>query len=282
MRHFTVIFVDFFQSAVAAVQFLTRIPVPVQVPFEEKVLRRSIVFFPAAGLLVGLSLWVSGYLLSAALPSVAAAALLTAVWAGVTGGLHLDGLMDTADGVLSHRSRERMLEIMKDSRTGAMGVMACVLQLLCKYGLLFALLDAAAAAGWKGAAGLLLAVPIWSRWFMAVAVAMWPYAGISKDLGALFRGAEGRHVAASTLLALLLSVPGLIWSSAGGMASGLLLALAAALLAAGLGAAVACRLARRLGGLTGDTYGALNELVETVLLLAAVFYLVHGAGSFPG
>ena len=76
------------------------------------------------------------------LPTMPAAVLLLAIWVVLTGGLHLDGLMDTADGILSHRPREQMLEIMKDSRVGAMGVIVCVLHLLLKFSLLYTLLDA--------------------------------------------------------------------------------------------------------------------------------------------
>ena len=104
------------QAFVAAIQFLTRIPVPVEVPFTNAVLKRSTLFFPVAGLLVGLATWGGGWLLQQVLPVMPAAALTLLIMLGMTGGLHLDGLMDTADGILSHRSRERMLEIMKDSR----------------------------------------------------------------------------------------------------------------------------------------------------------------------
>ena len=86
------------------------------------------------------------------------------------------GLMDTADGILSHRPREQMLEIMKDSRVGAMGVIVCVLHLLLKFSLLYTLLDTEH-VGERGSLLVLLAiVPIWSRWFMVAAIKNWPYA----------------------------------------------------------------------------------------------------------
>lgn len=263
----------FFQSFIAAVQLLSRFPAPVSVPFEEKILRRSLVFYPLVGALIGSFLWAVGGVLSIALPAHAAAALLTAAWAAVTGGLHLDGLMDTADGVLSHRSRERMLEIMKDSHTGAMGVMACVLQLLCKYALLSALLAAGPELGWHRLAGILILTPLWSRWAMTGAMVLWPYAGGSGGLGAMFREAGFRHLAGSSTAAILLAViPGML--AGGSLLSGLLLVTAAALAAGLTGAYIAVRLSRKLGGLTGDTYGAINELTEAGLLLAAVLYAV--------
>jgi adenosylcobinamide-GDP ribazoletransferase len=256
---------------VAAFQLLSRFPFPVQVPYEERVLRRSVVFYPVVGFAIGLVLLTAGYLLSAVLPAAAASALLTGIWVSLTGGLHMDGLMDTADGLLSHRSRERMLEIMKDSRVGAMGVIACVLQLLLK----FAFLDAMLASGWSGAAGLVLAAPIWSRWFMVAAIALWPYARGNEGMGSMFTRVGSRQLLGCSVLAVLLSLAGLAVFG-GGLRDAFVLSSAGLLLAGLPGTLLARRIAAKLGGLTGDTYGAINELVETALLLAAVLYIISG------
>jgi cobalamin 5'-phosphate synthase/cobalamin synthase len=256
---------SFLQSGAAAFQFLTRLPVPVTVPFDERTLKASVVWYPAVGLVVGALLSAAGAIGSMLLPPLAASAIVVAVWLALTGGLHLDGLMDTADGLLSHRSRERMLEIMKDSRVGAMGVIAGCLQLLLKFALL---------TGWTGevrlAPWLLLpAVPAFSRAFLAAAIAGWPYARAEgAGLGGLYRGVTRRHASGAAALAALLALPLAI--AAYGPARLLEAAVAAALLAAvayAAGLLLARRIARKLGGLTGDTYGALNELLETVLLL---------------
>lgn len=260
-----------FHSMVAAFQLLSRFPVPVQVPYEERVLRRSVIFYPAVGFAIGLVLLAAGYLLSAVLPAAVAAALLTGIWVALTGGLHMDGLMDTADGILSHRSRERMLEIMKDSRVGAMGVMACVLQLLLK----FALLDALLQKGWSAGAGLVLAAPVWSRWFMVAAIALWPYARGKEGMGSMFTGVGSRQLLGCSVLAVLLSLGGLAVFG-GGLRDAFVFSSAGLLLAGLGGALLARRIAAKLGGLTGDTYGAVNELVETGLLLAAVLYISNG------
>lgn len=262
--------VAWWYSFVAAFQLLSRIPFPLQVPFEERVLRRSVVFYPAVGLVIGLLLAAAGIGLSAVLPVSASAALLTGLWVALTGGLHLDGLMDTADGLLSHRSRERMLEIMKDSRVGAMGVMACVLQLLVKYALLCSMLE----AEWPLAAGLLIVVPVWSRWFMVASMASWPYARQGEGMGALFAGVGARHLLGTSVAAALLSGAVLVLSSSD-WKDAVVLSACAALTAGCAGLLVAVRMAGKLGGLTGDTYGAINELVEAALLLAAVLYVVN-------
>lgn len=246
----------------AAFQLLSRFPVPVEIPFDNRVLRRSVVCYPVVGLAIGLVLAGAGWVLSLLLPPVPAAALVTGLWVALTGGFHLDGLMDTADGVLSHRSREDMLAIMKDSRVGAMGAAACVLQLLLKFALLEGLLE----SGWQAWAGLLPAVAIWSRWAMAAAVAWWPYARSGGGLGALLSGFGGRQLAVCTVLAAGLSAGAGAWGG-GAILTDMALALALSLPALGFSVLLARRLAVKLGGLTGDTYGAINELTETFLLL---------------
>ncbi|MCZ8516388.1 adenosylcobinamide-GDP ribazoletransferase [Paenibacillus filicis] len=265
MRAFRLAIGEWTAAALAAFQFLTRLPVPVRLNYTDALFRRSVVFYPLAGLVLGLLLALAGWLLRMGLPTLPAAALLLTLWVGLTGALHLDGWMDTADGVLSHRSRERMLEIMKDSRVGAMGVMACVLLLLLKWSLLSELLQG---DGHLGPSALpMILIPLWSRWYMVIAIACWPYARAegSGGLGGYFRGVGRKHLAAVTALALLLStavlaVIGQGWMMLGMLAGGALVT----------GAAGSLYLSRKLGGLTGDTYGALNELIETVLLLALV------------
>lgn len=263
MRNRSAGWMEIMQPLGAAFQLLSRFPVPVQIPFDKKVLSRSVVCYPVVGLAIGLVLWGAGWGLSLILPPVPAAALLTGLWLVLTGGFHLDGLMDTADGILSHRSRDEMLAIMKDSRVGAMGAAVCVLQLLVKFALLEGLLE----TGWQAWAGLLPAVAIWSRWAMAAAVAWWPYARANGGMGAMLSGFGGRQLSVCTVLAALLAAG--TGSLAGeGILPGVALALSLGVLALGFSVLLARRLAAKLGGLTGDTYGAINELTETFLLLA--------------
>ncbi|MNP13317.1 Cobalamin synthase [compost metagenome] len=185
--------------------------------------------------------------------------------------------MDTADGLLSYRSREKMLEIMKDSRVGAMGVMACVLLLLLKMSLIASLLE-------KGPlyTGLaFMTVPVWSRWFMTWAMRTWPKARQGEGLASHFQGFGTRDAVYSAVLAFLLSALVIL------LAVIYLLGQSASLpwlqlsiyfllhpvLAWIMGTWAARRMNAKLGGLTGDTYGALNEGLEALLLLVAVIVL---------
>ncbi|WP_051620879.1 adenosylcobinamide-GDP ribazoletransferase [Paenibacillus sp. UNC451MF] len=263
-------------ACAAAFQFLTRLPVPVTLEYNDALFRRSVVFYPLVGAVIGLLIGAAGWLLQGWLAPGVTAALLLALWVAMTGGLHLDGLMDTADGIFSYRSREKMLEIMKDSRVGAMGVIACVLVLLCKWTLLQQWLP----LSWRGS---LLALPLaalWSRWYMVVAIAFWPYARQdqtgSSRLGAFFRGLGAKHLILHTGLAVLLSWI-VVWMMGEPFISlrGLMLVGLVAVGCAVIGVLISVFISRKLGGLTGDTYGAINELLETFLLLF-LYIIIHG------
>ncbi|WP_127584142.1 adenosylcobinamide-GDP ribazoletransferase [Paenibacillus koleovorans] len=264
--------VEWLKACAAAFQFLTRIPVRLQLDYDEALFRRSAVFYPLVGAVIGLLLLIAAKLLGAALPPAASAVLLVGGWLAVTGGLHMDGLMDTADGLLSHRSRERMLEIMKDSRVGAMGVMGGGWMLLLKAALLYSLL---ADSVHPEALDYLAIVPIWSRLFLVYAIAGWPYAREGEGLGRLFAAVSTREAALATILAVVLTLA-LFNPLQMGVGTALLHLLTTAALTAIIGILAARWMAAKLGGLTGDTYGALNELLEAALLLGAVawgFYM---------
>ncbi|RRJ64371.1 adenosylcobinamide-GDP ribazoletransferase [Paenibacillus oralis] len=280
------------QPILAAFQFLTRFPVRAELDFTPELLRRSARYYPLVGAAVGLSVWAVAILSAWLLPPLPAAVLTLIAWVWVTGGLHLDGWMDTADGLLSYRPREKMLEIMKDSRVGAMGVLACVLLLMLKASLLASLLQGGA---WQTGAALLTA-PVWSRWFMTRAMRFWPNARQGEGLAGQFRGFGSRDARGAAVWAIVLTVaamlpavllvilpisvqPILQATEAGAALRGsidlplvelLLYACLHPLLAWAGGTLAARWMSAKLGGLTGDTYGALNEGLEAALLLLAV------------
>ncbi|MGG4221323.1 adenosylcobinamide-GDP ribazoletransferase [Paenibacillus jamilae] len=279
------------QAVAAAFQFLTRLPVKAELDFSPELLKRSASYYPLVGVVIGIIVWGFASITTMVLPPLPCAILTLAIWVWLTGGLHLDGWMDAADALFSYRSRERMLEIMKDSRVGAMGVIACVLLLMLKAALLYTVLAE------RNVSGLLLLPMVWSRWFMVHAMKRWPKARNDDGLAARFADMSGGRVG----LALFWAVVVTLGAAAGqyilaGVAtvteeSGnlslagshlqMLLSYAESLpiwitfvllplLAYGVGTFTANRINHRLGGLTGDIYGALNELLETVLLLLIV------------
>lgn len=260
-------------ACAAAFQFLTRLPVPVTLDYNDALFRRSVIFYPLVGAVIGLLVGSVGWLLQGWLAPGVTAALLLALWVAMTGGLHLDGLMDTADGIFSYRSREKMLEIMKDSRVGAMGVIACVLILLCKWTLLQQWLP----LSWRGSLWGLPLAALWSRWYMVVAIAFWPYARQdqtgSNRLGAFFRGLGAKHLILHSGLALGLSCF-FIWLIGESLLSSILILGAVVIGCTVVGVWLSVFISRKLGGLTGDTYGAINEVLETFLLLC-LYIVIH-------
>lgn len=238
---------------IIAFQFLTRLPLPISVPYHPSLVSLSVLFYPLIGLVIGLLLYIAALLLPLGLAPLNAAVIL-AIWVGVTGGLHMDGLMDTADGLGSHRDRARTLEIMKDSRVGAMGVLAAIFLLLFKWTALWLLLQHSIIAP-------LLIAPITSRWWMAVAIYQYPYVGGDNGLGRFFRETGKKTLLGTTAFAgLFIAI--VAWNYGGGWM------IAPQIIAGWL----ATRgISRKLEGLTGDTYGALNEMIETVGLIAAVY-----------
>jgi adenosylcobinamide-GDP ribazoletransferase len=240
-----------------ALTFLTKLPWPWRGPADETALARSMFWFPWVGALLGLIFWGAWAGLHRVLPAPAAAAVLLTLTVWVTGGLHLDGLADTADGLGGGHTPEKALAIMKDSRVGAFGVISLILGLVLKFSLFLSL-----ATQPRGADALLL-FPIISRWSMVLLAYLSPYAraagglGQAMTLGVSSRVLMGASLSAGGLALLILGAPGLV------------LLLAAAVLV-WLGRLY---FQRRLGGITGDILGATNEVVEIMVLAGAVILL---------
>ena len=234
------------QEVMLAFSFLTVIPMPT-LEYQPGLLGRAGRWFPLVGLLLGGVLTLAHWGLSQLFPPLLTSALVTTLWAALTGGLHLDGLADCCDGLLAATSRERRLEIMRDPRTGAFAVVGVVL---------FLLLKVMALAALPAAQPALLLAPTWARWLLLWG-ARQPLArpsGLGADFAA---GLTGRNQALALLLPLLLFVPFFTLQT--------VLAVLAAVAATGW----LIHLARqRLGGVTGDVYGLVVEVSELVILLA--------------
>ncbi|MEW6679127.1 MAG: adenosylcobinamide-GDP ribazoletransferase [Pseudomonadota bacterium] len=235
-----------------ALQFLTRLPVRLRNPPSESELGRSLLAYPLVGLLIGGLLALLATALSVGrIPDLLAAALVLAAWTLVTGGLHLDGLADSADAWIGgHGERERTLAIMKDPRCGPMAVTTLVVILLLKFGALAAL--SAGGTGWP-----ILLAPLLGRTALPLLFLTTPYMRPG-GLGSALSAHLPRKAAAATVALVGIAVlAGFGW--AGGL--GLATALAMFLLLRRMMLAT-------IDGTTGDTAGALVEMVETGVLVA--------------
>lgn len=239
-----------------ALSFLTILPVYGNGMADEKEMAASLYFYPLAGFVIGLFLVVSAYLTDCLSLGWAGDVVILLVWTVLTGALHLDGLMDSADGLFSGRDREQKLEIMRDTRVGAMGVVALVVVLLLKLSFLNELaFDAKIIA--------LFVAPAAGRWVMVYAVNTYNYARSGPGLGNVFGPYKGINKIIGSGLILITGT-----FLAGGYQALLLL------LGTALGAVLLARwIAGRLGGLTGDTYGALCECTETIFIILTALLL---------
>jgi len=238
---------DDFRTAGA---FLTVFPVANRVEMDAARLARSMGWFPAVGLLLGLLLVIGNWALSALLPRAVVDGLLILLLITATGALHLDGVADLFDGLAGGRDRESTLRIMKDSRVGAIGVVALVMVLLLKYLSLNQLPLAQ-----KNAA--LLFMPAAGRWCQVFLANCATYIRPEGGTGSAFVANVGRPQLLGASLILLLAVL-LLFSFKGLLLLGLLLL---------DGTLLWLYFERRLGGVTGDVLGASAELTEVVFLL---------------
>jgi cobalamin 5''-phosphate synthase/cobalamin synthase len=237
-----------------AVQFLTRLPVTVKGEVDDKKMARSMSWFALVGLLLGVLAAGVHALASLVFPVSVSNFLTLAFLILITGNLHGDGLMDTADGFFCGRSRERMLEIMRDSLVGSHGVMAGILVITGKLVLLGQL-----PPGKQGIA-LMLALAL-GRWSQVYGAALFPYArsgggtaNFTSRVG--YRELLFNSVTVIALSLFILNLKGLI------------------LLGAVLAGTALLQLytSKKIGGITGDTLGATNECVE--LLSLAVLLVI--------
>jgi len=237
-----------------AVTFLTLFPFARNMDRGPRNISNSRAFYPAVGLLMGLLLVGVEEGSSRLFSEPLTAAFLVAVMVIVTRGLHLDGLMDVCDGVFGGFTPERRLEIMRDSRVGAFGVVGGVTVLLLKYAALVSLLTISE----PGKEWALLLFPMLSRWTMVVLLGAFPYVR-SKGLGSPFHG-TGIKVATTVAGLSALAAAILLGGFAGlGLFFGVMV----------MAWLMGWAMAKSLGGLTGDTYGATNEIIETTVIIVA-------------
>ena len=232
-----------------ALQFLTRIPLQRTNEWHEEDFGRSVKYFPLVGAVIG-TLYLTASLILLALPGIPphlTAAILLLLTLIITGGIFYDGFMDTMDGIFSGRSREKMLAIMKDSTVGANAVMTFVLLMITDYALI---MDFPAAK----LPFALFIMPIVSRLAVVTAITCFPYAR-PQGMGKAFADhADKKTLPTAAGTTLLFVLPG---------GADPVVALSGGLLFAWLFLRYTTKI---LGGVTGDVYGAVATLTETVVL----------------
>ena len=237
-------------AAPIALEFLTPLRLRRAAVRDDRTFGRSLGWYPAAGLLIGLALLLIDRALGGLLPPPATAAVLLAALALASGGLHLDGVADSADGMALQGGRAQRLGVMSEGAVGPAGAMALAIVLIVQWSAIAAL------EGPVRGAGLLLA-PALARWTVApIAVLFRP--ARPRGLGDALRQG-GWPLAAPLAAAIAFASAAVLFGPAG-------LALPLAALAGAL--AVSAAAARMLRGVTGDTHGAAIEIAQATALLA--------------
>ena len=241
-------------SFLAALQFLTIISIPWRREVQEVKLERCVVYFPVVGLIIGLVLSGLNWLFQFILPTEIANALLLVSLVILSGALHLDGFADTCDGLASHKTVEDRWRVMRDSRVGGFGIVGVVLLLLVKYVTLNSIPETVMMPS-------LVLMPVVSRWAMVYAIFAYPYAR-SSGLGKVFK--QGTNWVGFTIATLI--------TVAGALALAQLVGLMILVLIWVITVGLAAYFKRKFAGLTGDNYGAINEVSEaSVLILINLF-----------
>jgi adenosylcobinamide-GDP ribazoletransferase len=247
------------EDFLAAVQFLTRVPVPAM-PYRADTLARAVKFFPVVGLLIGAAAALLHWLLVTHLPRPITALLVIVFLVLFTGCFHEDGLADAADGLGGGWSREQILRIFKDSRIGSYGGAALSLALLARV-LLIASLPLPSVTAY------LIAAHVLCRWSTLPLSFYLPPASGSDDVGAAT--GQGARIARLTTMGMLLfgtlfclwiAVLALRWHAISATGAAALVTLASGLY-----------YRRKIGGVTGDCFGATNQLTEIAVLLTGVW-----------
>ena len=234
-----------------AIQFLTILPLPGKKPIEPKELAKSMAYFPLAGLLIGILLSLSLFILTP-LPNLVAGVLILIILTVITGGIHLDGFIDTCDGFYGNKPKEKILEIMRDSRVGAMGAIGIVFILLLKLSLF---VNISQSVLWRA----LIIMAVFGRWSLSLAAYVSGHVR-SEGKGKCFIEYVGKDeffIGTSFTIILFLLFMGLKGAIL------FIFSLVPVLLFINYAK-------RKIGGMTGDTIGAAGEIAEVGVLLFTV------------
>ena len=234
------------EGLVLSIQFLTRLPIKKAVDFSDENLSKSIFFFPVVGMLIGGIGGLLYHIFSYLNENIGSFFALVSMIV-VTGGLHLDGLSDTCDGFLSYRDKGRVLEIMKDSRIGAFGVIAIVLDILLKYILISSL---------KGNIPLILSLSYGNSRLVIAYIMSTKNVAKKEGIGYMFYRSNPKKYALfggiGYILTILLINP---------------ICLIPLLFTFLIGEAMTRITNKKIDGFTGDVYGATIELGEIISLI---------------
>lgn len=239
-------------SFLIALQFITIIPVKKELNYSEKNIANSMLYYPLIGSLIGGILVLMNMLTTYLFSDLISNSLILIAFVTLSGGIHLDGLADSFDGLFGGKGKKKILKIMQDSNIGIYGISAVVLLLILKFSLLVEL-----PAGQRNI--FLLITPTISRWSMVMVIHLFPYAK-KEGFGKAFKLYQKKsQIWIASLWTLLLSF--ILF-----FLEGIFILLVSFIVIWIFGS----YLTKKIGGLTGDNYGALNEIMEVLILMLLI------------
>jgi len=234
------------------IQFLTRIPINIHLDVTRKDLSKAVIYFPMVGYIVGGILSLIYLSLNGSIDQLILVFLIVMIQVIITGGLHIDGLSDTFDGMYSGREQVKILEIMKDPNVGTFGVLSIIFALIFKFLLLYKI---SGQILW-----VILLMPVFSRFCVILASFKGSYAR-KKGLGNLFIGQVTKKQLFIGFVFTLIPIY-FVQSIYLGFVINILFTLW-----------FVRYVSNKINGITGDTLGAIVELNEVLFLL--VIYLME-------
>lgn len=243
----------------AALRFLTILPISWKSEKDSRFFKASLFWFPLVGLCIGAVVSLVLFLGNESIPQAVMPLLTIFLLALVSGFLHLDGVADSGDGLLSSRPRQQALAIMRDSRSGAMGVICLIFLILGKY----CVLDNLSFTNLVSAA---FCMPIGGRVAILLSMTILPYARKGEGLGRLFYSKQNYCVSLAGLFLFMLSLAFIYLPALWFVTISLLLTVAL----------FSFWCFKKLGGATGDTLGAVCELSEFSVAFGFLIMQNHG------
>jgi len=243
---------------IAAFRFLTVIPLPFRRQPAPEEFGGSVLYFPVVGLIIGLLMAGLYYVLDYFLPGSLAGAMVITAMVLINGALHADGFIDTCDGLAGNKAPEERQRVMKDSRVGAFGVIGAVLLFMVKFAALNSIPQNLIYA-------TLILMPVLSRWSMVYAIMAYHYAK-AEGLGTTFKKfAKWRDFGIASIIVFVITELLCWWMGLGFLYLSGLFVMAAVWLVTLCWSAY---LDKKFAGLTGDSYGAVNEIAEIMTIIA--------------
>ncbi|MGL5347300.1 MAG: adenosylcobinamide-GDP ribazoletransferase [Peptostreptococcaceae bacterium] len=250
---------------IAILQFMTRIPININVGFDEE-FHKSIVYFPLVGFVLGILLYLVGIVSNFIFDPFITSILVTLALVILTGGLHIDGLGDTFDAIYSYRDKDRMLEIMKDSRLGTNALLAVMFLILLKVGFIYSIIN-------KGLMWIIIFMPVISR--LGVTLILYKTkTPREKGMGNLFIGKATISMLITLILytvAIIVFISKILFLSSNIMT----LKIISTIIVVGIFSILFKNsIYKKIDGITGDILGCTIELNEVIYLLCIYALIV--------